>query len=390
VGIIIHFVAGLGLMFILNWTGLIPWRRAASAHWTERARLLWPMRVTAGWALVFVPILVGLIYFLFFPVVRPIQISEAVAAFFGALLGNYAAASEIYPQINFKLWCHQTIANGMRFIIWGLLIGAIFLMPDEFGWDMLPIAVGYLVLQLAVQFGLALRYLRWVNFLKPASERLRMIVEETSRRLNTPPPPVEQLDGVSANAFAIVTGRRLIFSDRLVEICTDNEISAICAHELAHLSESKMVLAGRLLGLFSFFPLVFIVPCMKTFGFAGLLGPYLVMFLIARFSRSLSQKMERRADQIATTDQAHDRVYAEALEKLYRFNQIPAVNATNRQTHPHLYDRLVDAGVLPDFPRPEKPDYFTWPGYIFMIAIVVLLVFVEIRIFNPDMGIQPQ
>jgi len=26
-----------------------------------------------------------------------------------------------------------------------------------------------------------------------------------------------------------------------------------------------------------------------------------------------------------------------------------------RQTHPHLYDRLLSAGIQPDFPRPAPP-----------------------------------
>ena len=54
--------------------------------------------------------------------------------------------------------------------------------------------------------------------------------------------------------------------------------------------------------------------------------------------------MEKRADQLALNEQVQEGVYARALEKLYRENKIPAVNVNDKQTHPHLYDRMVAAG----------------------------------------------
>ena len=68
----------------------------------------------------------------------------------------------------------------------------------------------------------------------------------------------------------------------------------------------------------------------------------------------------------------NDGAYARALEKIYRENQLPAVNVNNRQSHPHLYDRLLAAGVIPDYARPARPKGLTWIGRIYVIMAIVL------------------
>jgi sterol desaturase/sphingolipid hydroxylase (fatty acid hydroxylase superfamily) len=58
------FGAAFLLAWGLNWLALIPWRRSAGKHWTERARLLWPVCKSARfnlWFLVVIGILVILI-----------------------------------------------------------------------------------------------------------------------------------------------------------------------------------------------------------------------------------------------------------------------------------------------------------------------------------------
>ena len=93
-----------------------------------------------------------------------------------------------------------------------------------------------------------------------------------------------------------------------------------------------------------------------------------------RYTKWLSQKMEKRADAFAIKEQLNEGVYARALEKLYKENFSPAVNVNNRQTHPHLYDRMLAAGITPDFPRPGRPKRLTLLGWAFIFSFVVLIV----------------
>jgi hypothetical protein len=54
---------------------------------------------------------------------------------------------------------------------------------------------------------------------------------------------------------------------------------------------------------------------------------------------------------VAQTTEGDPGCYAKALERIYKENLMPAAVA-QRTTHPNLYDRMVQAGVTPDFPRP--------------------------------------
>ena len=252
-------------------------------------------------------------------------------------------------------------------------------MPEEWGWEMAAVITVYLLIHFAIQFGFFLKYLRLVKFIRQPADRLIHIVEEASARLGVGARATWQMAGVQAAAFAFPTTNELVFSDRLLEICTDEEIAAVCAHEMSHLTEARSVLAGRLLGSLILFPFIFINPLIHLSGIFGLFVTYSGVFVLIRFTRWLSQRMEKRADQFAVSNQLNEGVYARALEKIYRENSIPAVNINNKQTHPHLYDRMVAAGITPDYPRPAKAQRLTWIGFIYAAAFGFLFVAVALR-----------
>ena len=77
--------------------------------------------------------------------------------------------------------------------------------------------------------------------------------------------------------------------------------------------------------------------------------------------------------------ESDESVYAPALEKLYRENQLPAVNINDRQTHPHLYDRMLAAGISPDYPRPRRPKKMTTVGIAYVSGLGILLGILIVR-----------
>lgn len=378
--LVAHFVFAAFFVVLANWIGMMPWRKAAQAHWTERARLLWPVRFTAAINVFLLPVTLDLVQRVCFPETAGWWIPNGLAAFLGALVGCHPFEREISPQLDFQNWRHQVVAGwGLRFGIWAALIAACVLMPEHFGWRMLLVTGGYLALHFAIQWGWLLKYLRWVKFLSPAEPRLQQIVGAMLTRMNVRVRATWQLRGPMAMAFAFPMTRELAFSNRLLKICSDEEIASICAHELAHLKESKAVLAGRLLGSLILFPLIFMIPSIHHFDLPGISLPYLGMFVIAAFARRLSQRMEKRADQLAVTEQANEGVYARALEKIYRENQVPVVNVSNRETHPHLYDRMLAAGITPDYPRPAKPKRLTLAGWVYAVSFGAFLAILFVR-----------
>jgi Zn-dependent protease with chaperone function len=374
-----HFAAGLAAVMAVNQLGLFRWRRSASAHWTERARLLWPARVTAVTNLFLLPVIL-----LFLSIALDVKneahaLPNVLCAGLGVFLGSYPFDRALFPRFQFRLWLHQSLAAwGMRGGLLMVLAVACIYMPTHFGWAMIAVVAGYLLFYGALHWGLFLKYLRWVGLLKPANERLQRIVDQIATRTGSQTRATWQLESILALAYAFPTTGDLIFSRRLLEIASDDEISAVAAHELAHLSESKIILAGRLLGSLTLFPMIFVKPLYHNWGAIGLAAALLVMLSIMMFARRLSMRMEKRADTAAVNDQAGEGVYARALEKLYQENLLPAVNAANRATHPHLYDRMLAAGITPDYPRPAKPKRFSPVGtflyalFGFLIGVLVM------------------
>ena len=371
--VLLHLSAAGVLVALVNRLGLVRWRRARAAHWTERARLLWPVRFTAGLNIFLIPLLLSETHQLLQPEPLPVWVIYYVAGMAGTVLGGYGLNREIHPELDFRRWCHHMLALwGLRSSGWLMLLAAGLLMPADPGWEMGLVTGAWLGFHLLRMRGFLLRSLTLVNLLRPAGSRLQGIVAAMSGRMGIQPGATWELSSVLANAAALPTTRELFFTSRLLELCTDEEVAGIAAHELAHLSESNAVRAGRLLGSLLFFPLIFLKPCATHFGVAGVAVLELVLLLLLVFSRQLSQRMEKRADALARQEQTGDGIYARTLEKLYQSNQMPAVMPRGRRTHPHLYDRMLAAGLTPDYPRPTPPGRITLPGWVIIAGIVVM------------------
>ena len=78
----------------------------------------------------------------------------------------------------------------------------------------------------------------------------------------------------------------------------------------------------------------------------GLLLLLIPTLAVPRVFRTLSHKLELRADSVARANEPDPGVYARPLERLYEDGLLPAVNAQKQATYPHLYDRLVAASKI--------------------------------------------
>jgi Zn-dependent protease with chaperone function len=163
-----------------------------------------------------------------------------------------------------------------------------------------------------------------------------------------------------------------MFTGRLLEIAPDDEVAAICAHELAHLTESRAAQSSRFIGILTFLPWIFFNPLTHAFGILAFFGLLFTTLGIPRIYRKISHKLETRADAMAKANEEDAGTYARALTRLYEDNLAPAVMAKNRASHPHLYDRLLAAGVTPDFPRPAAAASMAWHGHVFAWLVGLL------------------
>jgi len=375
---LVCFVAAGLLTWLPNWLALIPWRRSAGEHWTERARRLYPVRVAAATNLWLIPVNCFLAGKLIDPEATTSLLLPALSGFAGAVLGGYPFDREIIPSLRFREWVRYVSAVWLlRSSVWLVLIGAAWIMPETFGWQATLIGLVVLAYHLWINWGMWLRIARRLRLISAPPERLEQIVSRTAGQVGVNVRGCWLLAGPYAYAAAFPTTRELVFSRKLLESLSDEEIAAVCAHELGHLTETRMTLAGRLVGSLFFFPLIFMRPALHSFEFVGIALLGVLSSLVLVFARRLGRKMEVRADRMARDNEEQAGIYARALEHVYQANQIPAVMPNDRMPHPHLYDRLLAAGLTPDYPRPRAPKKLGWQaGWmagLFGILTVLLL-----------------
>jgi Zn-dependent protease with chaperone function len=215
-------------------------------------------------------------------------------------------------------------------------------------------------------------------FLAPP-ERLQGIVRDTAAKMNVSFRELCLMRSSAAQAFAMPGSRRLVFTKRLLDLLSDDEIAAICAHELAHLTEARSDYYKRYVSWLIFMPWIFFNPMVHALGQWGF-GLLLLSSLSAPvLDRRVSRKLEIRADRIARSNEPDPGIYALALTRIYEDNLLPAVQAKARASHPHLYDRLLAAGVTPDFPRPAPAVDMAWPGTLCCAAVGVLATMMVLR-----------
>ncbi len=287
-----------------------------------------------------------------------------------SLLGAYAGTSfmdyEVFSRVSKRdLFRQIVIGLLVKVLKWVVFISAVIWMPNEF--NLLAWSIGGIV----ILFWLFWAWNGWLwvgkklSLYLPAPERLSKIAADTSARMNIPYGEVLMIRSSFCQAYAVFNGRKLLFTERLLEVCSDEEIAAICAHELAHLTESKAVHLSRYIQILTYIPWIFFSPLLHTFGIIAFLGLVLITIYVPRIYGSMSRKLESRADSMAKANEGDPGIYARALTRLYEDNLTPAVTSGQNKTHPNLYDRLLAAGVTPDFPRPAAPAAMARHGQTF-------------------------
>jgi Zn-dependent protease with chaperone function len=212
--------------------------------------------------------------------------------------------------------------------------------------------------------------------IRPAPERLEAVVRRLSEETGIKPRVVEAIDLPVANALAFPFAGAVGFTDACLAVLSDEELAPVAAHELAHLAEPRRVRVLRLvpavtIGVFATLPAACrpFAPLFRSdFGLFVPLGLYfLVLAGLVLYGR-LYRRMEVRADEMARQFEDEPGRYARALEKLYAANLVPVVITTRKHRYPELYDRMVAAGVTPDYPRPAPPP--RWRLYVGLLGLV--------------------
>jgi Zn-dependent protease with chaperone function len=336
-------------------------RRYRALPWPERARVAFAARhamAGAAWALAF---FCGAMAFAFdgpFSAV-PVRVLTIAAGTcgFAVALGwcRFVAQRLRDAPLPLRQAVRSSASAGLMLASPLLpLLLAMLVMPTELDATAALIVALAAVAVLALVGGGAVAIGRAVGLIRPAAVPLREIVDGVARQLRVPVRGVYEIDWHAANAFALPLHGWLVFTTGALALLSPEEIAAVSAHEVGHLTESRAVTVARVLRCLLPLPLVLLVPLIASgdwFGLAYVLVPLLVVcHLYARFSR----RLEARADTFSHTC-AGEGIYARALERVHRANLLPVVFG-KAMSHPDLYDRMQAAGVTPDYPRPRPPS----------------------------------
>jgi len=352
---------------------LAPWRKSIGQHWTERARLLWTARRTLIWVSLACASL-GISFLTESRVALPPYVTIAVIVA-GVMLGSFPSSSEIEPRYAFGVWLRQTLWQlvvqfGLLAIGVGLLTSMPQVMSSAAWWrtGFGLVAVG-LILS-GAWLPLVMRTKHSSADLTRMQQRLEEIAARATASTGVRPRYVWIGRTPMPNAFALPFINAVVFTSRCMEELDDEECLAIMLHEYEHLQESWGVRLTRLLGAMNLFSFIFVTPMMHKWDASGLLILVAVFLVINRATVMLRRRMEHRADDSAIGHVEHSAVYARALEKIYRAGQLPAVMPGKQMVHPNLYDRMLQAGVTPDYPRPAPPARVSWPGWLCLALTV--------------------
>ncbi len=357
-----------GTMLLAMQLSLGPWRRSAGQHWTERARLLASARQANGSIIIGFLVTAVVAWKHWFPGGNPA--AAVMAVLVGLMLGGYPSVREYLPRTTFWPWLRRvTVTLATTLGMFGPVIWLMITMPKTMDAEAWTWACAGIAWVLIVQTGI------WIPLSEklfpscknhPGRPRLERAVQAATAVSGVKPRHVWLDDSPLANAMALFYVRAVLATTRLMEVLNDEELHIVLLHEMAHLRESRAVRALRLLGTAPWLLMIFINPIIHQWRGFGVLGLMLVLMGVQRIVRKLSVRMEEQADRASVADSTDPKVYARALEKIYEANQTPAVLRGKVHTHPHLYDRLLQAGLEPDYPRPAPPPLMAWPGWIGM------------------------
>ncbi len=348
------------------WAGsrlvLLPVRRGLPATWPERARLVF----AAQKALTFSVLGLAAVQAVLSPLYAAARttwagwIPATLAA--GAAL---AAAATVNADVMRRLGRPprsmaarlSDLASGLLvFADLAIMLAASAAAGTTFGGRAAVVLVLSTLLIGLAHRGAFLRVGRWLGVFHDGGPRLRAAVARADAGIGATPRTILEASWRSANAFAFPIASALVVTRGALECLDDDELAAVCGHELAHLAEPHRARIGRMVrGYLFLIAATAIGPVAGTIGPPGLLALLGAMAVMQHGFVAFTQRLEAQADaRVHAHEDIGNGVYARALERIHETNLTPVVLG-GRTTHPDLYDRMLAAGVTPSYARPAAP-----------------------------------
>lgn len=334
-----------------------------AVHWMERARLLWGPRWLAAANLVVLPLVLGALTLMFTGPLTwggPTALVALVAL--ASLVGPFAVRARYENRLRhvdwaYGFWLKSLAASALLrapHVLVALAVGLV--MHDALdvrAAALVALAAPSLV---ALSLGAGVSLAKALGLARGASERARRLAEKLAARTGKGPRDVLETPIAAANVYTYPAVGCVLVTTPLLDVLDDEEATSMIAHGAAHLTESRARSALRgLLACVMLSPFMLARPLMHH-GIATFYGALFGALVVgAVLGRALRYDF-KGADEAARASEGDAGTYARALAKVYESNLVPAVLGQKNPARPHLYDRMLDAGMTPDHPRPAAPS----------------------------------
>jgi hypothetical protein len=332
-------------------------RRFEKTHWTERARALWPLRSMMSFAAIGVAFVAALAV-QSPPVPRPLFAAPLLGLIAAVIAGSLAWWPRLALDVKLgaltRPRSHLREALGVSLLFFPFVWVLAGLLLTDLGDEPFGIALGAGAGAVALALtglGATALLARELGLLLPASKQVDEAVARAARKLERGAPRAFELEWGRASAAALPVLGWVLFTRRALDVLDDAELEAVALHEISQLRESRWEKAFHVLGQLTTLPLAIGVLYAEARSIRGLVYGTTATTLLFYFYGVLNRRIEQRAE--AAGHQGSERDYAAALEALYRANLTPAVLRSH--SHASLYERSIEAGKTPEYPRPAAP-----------------------------------
>ena len=350
-----------------------------SVHWTERARRSYPFQIFLGFGALLLPVIyaAGFNYYPSFALPVPKWLLFWIVLAVGIMACNAVVvrwAQRYRDKAGTALQNLQDIGITLFIYLPTFVIFMIMAANLPAQWNLqagLVIAAGVFA-YFWIQFGGWIKLGRLFRLLVPANGELVDDAVALAHRWGRPKPAIWIIRWRKANALAFPFSNAIVVTEKLRAVLSRDETNAVLAHELAHLCEDQVTRFMRLLMPLLLLPLFTVSLWWPSDNWNGFIVCYAILIFGFFLLRKRARRMEERADSFGKEAEKEAGIYPLALAKLYEANLVPAVMSGKRKVHPHLYDRLLAAGVTPDYPRPKPPGRWGFLAAFLTIAANVI------------------